>query len=260
MSDEATGDDATRDDAVLSGAVDIDGPAVARMRRHEKDHDVPWALPIVVRRSKTDIARHVDVLETVAEAVATFLDDPRSQPGGEWHDDVEYWRDGAIRKVVRRGDGKQFEDAAALGCVRVRRAGNDGFGEADVLVLPPGPVQPLPRELKKLQVGGTEFPHTAGALGGGTAMEAADVVVTVELSPLVELSTGKAAAQCGHAAQLAYEQMPASTREAWRATGFRVRAGTPTKSDWGSSTAPIQVVDAGFTEVDGPTETVRARW
>ena len=36
------------------------------MRRHETDHDIPWSLPIVVRRSKTAIARHIDVLEATA--------------------------------------------------------------------------------------------------------------------------------------------------------------------------------------------------
>lgn len=251
-------DEAAHGDAVQGGAVDSDGPAVMRMRRHERDHDVPWALPIVVRRSKADIARHVDVLETVAEAVATFLDDPRSQPGGSWHDDVEYWRDGAIRKVVRRGDGKQFEDAAALECVHVEHPGHDGFGDADVLVFPPGPVQPLPRELKKLQVGGTEFPLSAD--GGDGESFTVDPVVRIELSPHVALSTGKAAAQCGHAAQLAYEQMPQEKRDAWREDGFRVRVDTAAKDAWDEGAAPVQIIDAGFTEVDGPTETVRARW
>ena len=241
--------------------IDEEHPAVAQMRRHELDHDVPWALPIVVRRSKTDIARHQDVVETVAEAVVTFLDDPRSQPGGDWHEAVAYWRDGAIRKVVRRGDGKQFEDAAALGCVRLERDGADGFGPAEVLVFPPGPVQPLPRELKKLQVGGTEFPRTDESDGDRPEKPGSgELWVTVEQSPDVELTTGKAAAQCAHAAQLAYEQMPAERREAWRRAGFRVQVVTPTQEGWDRTSAPVRVVDAGFTEVDGPTETARARW
>jgi hypothetical protein len=224
----------------------------------------------VVRRSKTDIARHQDVVETVAQAVVTFLDDPRSQPGGEWHEAVAYWRDGAIRKVVRRGDGKQFEDAAALGCVRLERDGTDGFGPAEVLVFPPGPVQPLPRALKKLQVGGTEFPRddvTAGDRQNDAERSlefqpsgGPEHLVTITLSPAVELTTGKAAAQCGHAAQLAYEQMPSHVRNAWRRDGFRVRVETPATADWDAGTAPIRVVDAGFTEVDGPTETARASW
>ena len=242
-------------------------PDAAHMRRHELDHEVPWALPIMVRRSKTDIARHQDVVEAVAEAVVTFLDDPRSQPGGDWHEAVAYWRDGAIRKVVRRGDGKQFEDAAELDGIRLTKPGRGGFGPVDVLVLVPGPVQPLPRELKKLQVGGTEFPAAEDAADGSESTARAsdgqvpaDPLVTIELSPEVELTTGKAAAQCAHAAQLVYEQMPASRRDAWRDAGFRVHTVTPERAVWESTDAPVRVIDAGFTEVDGPTETARGRW
>lgn len=247
--------------------IDEEHPAVAQMRRHELDHDVPWALPIVVRRSKTDIAAHQDVVAAVAEAVVTFLDDSRSQREGPWHEAVAHWRDGAIRKVVRRGDGKQFEDAAALDGIRLIREGREGYGLVDVLVLPPGPVQPLPRELKKLQVGGTEFPAAEDAADGpeSTARASdgqvpADPLVTIELSPEVELTTGKAAAQCAHAAQLVYEQMPADRRDVWRDAGFRVRVVTPERADWESTDAPVRVIDAGFTEVDGPTETARGRW
>ena len=225
------------------------------MRRHEYDHEIPWSLPIVVRRSKTNIARHIDVVEATARAVVAFLDDPRSQPEGEWHEAVEYWRDGAIRKVVRRGDGQKLDDARALGCVKVEFGGTDDFGPAEAFVFPPGPVEPLPKELKKLQVGGTEFPDE-----GGSSVTADMAVVTIELSPLVTLTTGKAAAQCGHGAQLAYEQMPAEVRDRWRETGFSLRVVTPTKAEWATDHRPVSVVDAGFTEVDGPTETVRAWW
>ncbi|WP_343207022.1 peptidyl-tRNA hydrolase [Brevibacterium oceani] len=225
------------------------------MRRHETDHEVPWSLPIVVRRSKTAIARHIDVLEATSRAVVTFLDDPRTQPGGEWHDAVAYWRDGAIRKVVRRGDGKKLEDARALGSVSVTFGGTDDFAPAEASVFVPGPVEPLPHELKKLQVGGTEFPDE-----GESSIPAAEAVVTIELSPELTLTTGKAAAQCGHAAQLAYEQMPDRVRERWRASGFNLRVQTATKEAWAANEQQVSVVDAGFTEVDGPTETVRAKW
>lgn len=225
------------------------------MRRHEYDHEIPWSLPIVVRRSKTHIARHIDVVEATARAVVAFLDDPRSQPEGPWHEAVEYWRDGAIRKVVRRGDGQRLDDARALGCVEVTFGGTDDYEPAEAFVFPPGPVEPLPKELKKLQVGGTEFPDE-----GESSVPAGEAVVTIELSPLVTLTTGKAAAQCGHGAQLAYEQMPAEVRHRWRDNGFSLRVITPTKAEWAAGDRPVSVVDAGFTEVDGPTETVRAWW
>ncbi|WP_346659581.1 peptidyl-tRNA hydrolase [Brevibacterium permense] len=232
-----------------------ENPRTEHMRRHETDHDIPWSLPIVVRRSKTAIARHIDVLEATARAVVTFLDDPRSKPGGEWNEAVEYWRDGAIRKVVRRGDGKKLEDARALGSVSVTFGGTDDFAPAEALVFEPGPVEPLPSELKKLQVGGTEFPDE-----GESSVPAAEAVVTIELSPELTLTTGKAAAQCGHAAQLAFEQVPDDVRDRWRESGFSLRVTTASRESWAANNQQISVVDAGFTEVDGPTETVRARW
>ena len=225
------------------------------MRRHESDHEIPWSLPIVVRRSKTNMARHIDVLEATARAVVTFLDDPRSQPGGDWHEAVDYWRDGAIRKVVRRGDGKKLEDARALGCVSVSFGGDADFAPAEAFVFPPGPVEPLPKELKKLQVGGTEFPDE-----GESLVPVAEAVVSIELSPELTLTTGKAAAQCGHAAQLAFEQMPAAMRDRWRDSGFSLRVSTATQAALDANEQQISVTDAGFTEVNGPTETVRASW
>lgn len=228
---------------------------IEQMRRHEADHEVPWSLPIVVRKSKTGLSRHIDVLEAAARAVVTFLDDPRSQPGGEWSDAVAYWRDGAIRKVVRRGDGKKLEDARALGSVTVSFGGNEDYAPAESSVFPPGPVSPLPPQLSKLQVGGTEFPDE-----GETSVPAAEAVVTIELSPLVTLTTGKAAAQVAHGAQLAFEQMSPEQRDRWREADFSLRVVTPSEADWRTASRPVSVIDAGFTEVDGPTETVRAWW
>ncbi|MGO2861121.1 MAG: peptidyl-tRNA hydrolase [Brevibacterium sp.] len=96
--------------------------------------------------------------------------------------------------------------------------------------------------------------------GGTEDFAPAEAVVTIELSPKLTLTTGKAAAQCGHAAQLAFEQMPADVRERWRESGFSLRVTTATKDAWAANEQQVSVVDAGFTEVDGPTETVRARW
>ncbi|HJF77789.1 MAG TPA: peptidyl-tRNA hydrolase, partial [Brevibacterium linens] len=61
-------------------------------------------------------------------------------------------------------------------------------------------------------------------------------------------------------AQLAFEQMPDDVRNRWRESEFSLRVQTATKDAWAANEQQISVVDAVFTEVDGPTETVRASW
>ena len=127
----------------------------------------------------------------------------------------------------------------------------------------PGPVAPLPPPLKKLQVGGTELPRLHESTQTVT-------VLNIELNPQVALSTGKAAAQAGHAAQLVYERLVQNAHDgdahagsvlaAWRADGFRVRVVIPTEQVWAVADRPVRVVDAGLTEIAQATETARAFW
>lgn len=238
------------------------------------DHAKPWALQVAIHRDRADPANHIDVCEAVGRAVVTLLADERSA-SGDWADAVAYWRAGWIRKVVRRADGKRWDDVQEVPGVTVAR-GRDSAGAdvgIEVRAFVPGPLTPLPKAVKKLQVGGTEFPHLHDS-------ENTDAVVTVHINPHLTMTTGKAAAQVGHAAQLAYESMTQTQRAAWRATGFTVRAIVPSADEWdaatggqpddspenntGEAAAPsaerVSVVDAGLTELDGPTETTRAYW
>lgn len=217
------------------------------------DDEVPWAMQLVVRRDRHTPQREVDVCEAAARAVVALLADERSAPGGPWHEAVTHWTDGRIRKLVRRADGKRWDDAQALDGVTVSQAAPEGFAAAAVRAYVPCPVQPLPKALAKLQVTGTQFDTD------GTS-DSTGALVTIEVSPLVEPTSGKLAAQCGHAAQLAWAAMDPATRHRWAADGFRVRVEWPDEHAWASSTPLVRVVDAGFTEFAGPTETTRARW
>jgi peptidyl-tRNA hydrolase len=217
---------------------------------HEPD---PWAMQLVVMRDRHHPARQVDVCEAAARAVVALLDDPRSAEGGPWFPAVQHWNDHRIRKLVRRADGKRWTDVQELDGVTVEQDGVDGFGPAAVRAFPPAPVQPLPKALDKLQVSGTHFPDEGVSANG-------DAVVTIEINPSLEITSGKAAAQCGHAAQLARQTMPATILEGWRSDGFRVRVVTATEQDWNAGGRPVSITDAGFTELDGPTETTRAYW
>lgn len=219
----------------------------------DEDEPDPWAMQLVVMRDRHLPARQVDVCEAAARAVVTLLDDPRAAEGGPWFQAVRHWNDDRIRKLVRRADGKRWTDVQGLDGVAVEQAGVEGFGPAAVRAFPPAPVHPLPKMLDKLQVSGTHFPDEGTSATVGA-------VVTIEINPALEMTTGKIAAQCGHAAQIALQTMPDAVREVWRADRFRVRVVTATEPQWRDAGRPVSIVDAGFTELDGPTETTRARW
>lgn len=220
-------------------------------------------MQLVVMRDRHRPARRVDVCEAAARAVVTLLDDPRAAEGGPWYPAVKHWNDRRIRKLVRRADGKRWDDVQLLDGVTVHQDAPepDGTGPeddvesgpAEVRAFVPAPVKPLPKALDKLQVSGTHFPDVG-------VSSSVDAVVTIEINPGIEITSGKAAAQCGHAAQIAREQMDPETLRQWRDDGFRVRVTTPPAAIWAVGGRPVSITDAGFTELDGPTETARAYW
>ena len=247
------------------------------------DHDIPWAMQIAVRYDKVDPPRAIDVAEAAARAVVHLLADPRSASGGPWAHDVDYWRDGRIRKLVRRARGKRWEEVQELPGLTVEQEGPLGWGRAAARAFVPGPVRPLPAPLAKTQVEGTHFPDgaalppppaaitaaiekdpasAADRIALGARSSSSGALVTVEVTPLHEMTSGKLCAQAAHAAQLAWESpaMPEGLRAAWAADDYRVRIEYPDREAWQVASRPVSVVDAGFTELDGPTETTRARW
>jgi len=146
----------------------------------------------------------------------------------------------------------------------------------------PGPVRPLPPALAKTQVESTHFPHgdelppppaaiteaLARDPGATTGIEltgesiSSSALVTLEVTPLEEMTSGKLCAQVAHAAQLAWQSpaMPGAVRSAWAAQDYRIRVVFPTPDAWRDASRPVSVVDAGFTELDGRKETTRALW
>lgn len=239
-------------------------------------------MQIAVRYDKVHPPRRIDVAEATARAVVTLLASPEADEGGAWHDAVDYWRDGRIRKLVRRARGKRWDEVQALPGVTVTQDGPRGWGQSAARAFVPGPVSPLPTALAKTQVEGTHFPHgdelppqpaaitarlardvaTADEIELGTASTSVGALVTVEVTPHEAMTSGKLCAQVAHAAQLAWESadMPQTVREAWAEDGFAVRVVFPDEASWARSPRPVSIVDAGFTELDGPTETTRAFW
>jgi peptidyl-tRNA hydrolase len=210
------------------------------------DSDPPWALQLVARVERDRVPTHFELCEAAALAVVLFLHDPRSQAGGEWSEAVARWESAQIRKLVRRARGVAWERAAALPGVTAER------GNATVHALPPAPTSPLPPELVKLQVSGLDL-ETEDEPAVPVDPERFERPVTVVLNPEARLSSGKMAAQAGHAAQLAYRKMPAARRETWEADGWPLIVTRPEPAVFAAlvETAPVSVHDAGFTETGG---------
>lgn len=198
-------------------------------------------MQLALRIEKTAPPSHLAVCEAAAMAVVRLLTDPRSAPGGEWHEAVAAWESRRIRKVARRARGARWEALAALPGVLVDHDG------APARAFVPGPVTEVPPEISKLQVGGTDLPRDDEPK---PPPEAPYALVT--LDPGVAMTTGKSAAQSGHAAQLLLR-----AKGEW--PGLRVRV--VEADDWARSVAEADVAvrDGGFTEVAPGTMTAVAR-
>lgn len=148
--------------------------------------DVPWAMQLAVRYDKARLPSHAQVCQAAARAVVCLLTDARATDDGPWAASVRRWRDGRIRKLVRRARGVHWEEVQALPGVTVAE------GSAAVRAVVPGPVRPLPPELNRLQVSGTAFPQVGD---GPSDPFVSGRLVTIALTPYADLTTGKSAAQ-----------------------------------------------------------------
>ena len=209
---------------------------------------VEQVLTLVVRVEKNARPAQTDALETAARAVLAILADERSVDAGEWAEAMHAWQDDRIRKIVKRARGIEWRRAEAVPGITMTGV------TAQVRVFPPTPVDAVPAELANLQVSGTDFedPEELPALEPG--------VPVLWMNPGLEMSSGKAMAQCGHAAQLAWWELSAEAQKEWAAADFALAVRTATPAQWAELlTAGLPVVqDAGFTEVVPGSRTVIA--
>ncbi|MFC4051001.1 peptidyl-tRNA hydrolase [Actinomadura syzygii] len=209
--------------------------------------DPPWAMQLVVRAEKADPPGHRAVCEAAATAVVRLLTDPRAaEPGGEWHGAVLEWESRRIRKVTRRARGVRWPEAEALPGVTVEHAG------AQVRAFPPAPVADVPPALAKLQVAGLDLADE------GAAPPPEPPYAVIAINPDVTMTTGKAAAQCGHAAQLLLRGGRRKDVAAWVDGGARVHLAADVPWQRCVKEAAVAVRDGGFTEVPPGTMTAIA--
>lgn len=213
-----------------------------------RDEAPQFVLPLVVRIERDDPPARTDALETAARAVLVMLSDERSTGGGEWARAVRDWQDGRIRKVVRRARGAEWRRPEALPGITVTGKA------AEVRVFPPVPLDGWPKDLARLQVSGTDLDDPE------PPPEAAPGTPVLWMSPDLDMSAGKAMAQAGHGAQLAWLELSQAERSAWRDAGFPLAVRTAAPGRWAGLTGsglPV-VQDAGFTEIAPGSVTVVA--
>jgi peptidyl-tRNA hydrolase len=221
----------------------------AAMQAASRDEGRQYALPLVIRVERAAPPARTDALEGAARAVLRFLSDPRvTEPGGEWAAAARAWEDARIRKVVRRARGAAWERASALPGITVAQR------SARVRVYPPVPVDEWPADLARLQVAGTDLedPLPPGEPPAGMPV--------LWMNPALPMTAGKAMAQAGHAAQLAWWELSPRTRSEWLGLDFDLAVRTAREEQWAellASGLPV-VTDGGFTEVAPGSATVVA--
>jgi peptidyl-tRNA hydrolase len=219
------------------------------MQAASRDERPQYALPLVIRVERAAPPARTDALEAAARAVLRFLSDPRvTAADGEWAAAARAWADARIRKVVRRARGAAWERARALPGITLVN------GSAEVRVYPPVPVDDWPADLARLQVSGTDLddPGPPGEPAPGTPV--------LWLNPELPMTAGKAMAQAGHGAQLAWWELGPSSRCEWLERDFDLAVRVAGKEQWAEllvSGLPV-VTDGGFTEVAPGSATVVA--
>lgn len=201
----------------------------------------PYVMDIVVCVERGNTLTHEDVLKAVGYGVAVFFDDARVAQGGWWHAQTLAWLEGRIRKVVRRARGKEWETVRTLESVYVNRYG------VEVVILPPHPVNAPIKEVAKLQVEGLNLPHSEQY---NTSSNGLNIIINPELG----MTTGKAAAQFGHAVQIAIFENDYNTVLSWRHNSFPINFCNWDILDKYETT----IHDAGYTEIPEGSLTAQA--
>lgn len=226
------------------------------------ENESPWALQLAARVEKLAPPTTVDISTAAVLATIALLDDDRSGPGGPWHDAVDAWNGARIRKIVRRGRASAWQRAQEPDGVTVK------YGTAEVRAFVPSPMDQAPEALAKLRIQSVplvEVPTVSKVVlaAEGSQDEAASAdVLAIAVTPLVEMSWGKQAAQCAHAGQWAWMRADADVVAHWNAAGRPIRIVHPDERLWSAMAddAPIQIRDGGFTEIPAGTRTAVAWW
>lgn len=215
------------------------------------DRDAVMAMQIVLRIEKHHPPQRSALLAAAASAAVALCLDERCGSGGQWEHAYKSWTSARIRKVARRARGKQWQDVQDLPGVTATAGG------AQARAFVPGRIGEMDPRLSKLQISGTALP--------GDEPGAPDALLPcLWVDGSLGMSTGKAAAQVGHAAMILAGAMTFRQVRAWAGHDFACSVREADARQWArlqhaeAEGAAVGVRDAGFTEVDAGAMTVIA--
>lgn len=213
----------------------------------EASEDDPYAVVMVLKAVKDPEGNYPaerDIFQASATALTQLLlvDDEETQQF------LEQWMNGRIRKLMKRVKPSQWD--AVLNSEIYHTVGTSGA--AEVAVFRPVRLSEQPDVLRKAQMSGLEVKDVSPS-----KFEDEAPVLTVYADENLQMSTGKLAAQVGHAVQLFLMYGNEYKIEPWLESGASLsveRTDTLPLLD----TVDIIVRDAGFTEVPSGSVTVVA--
>ncbi len=220
-------------------------------RTRSEDPDRPetvQAMQIALHVPKADPPRRTDLLEAAARAVVQVCLDDRAATDPFWHEGLENWYDHLIRKVTRRARNKQWTDVQEVAGITAVVNG------AEARAFVPSAVSEVPAAVRKLQIQGTELPQDEPG-------EIDPALPTILIDAGLNMTTGKAAAQVGHASMLLAARKDLAWVRAWAATDFALNVrevNSETFARHAENPLAVAVHDGGFTEVAPDSLTVFA--
>ncbi|MGP6174409.1 aminoacyl-tRNA hydrolase [Corynebacterium sp. A21] len=223
-------------------------------RPRGEDPDRPetvQAMQIALHIPKATPPRRDELLEAAAIAVVKVCLDPRVSTDPEFRSGLENWYDHLIRKVTRRARNKNWEVAQTVPGVTVE------VGSAQARAFLPSAVSEVPPELRKLQISGTELPESESRELPVEGGELPRVYIDAGLA----MTTGKAAAQVGHASMLLAANQNFEWVRRWAEHDFALHVleiDSVLFHTLAQAPEAVAVHDAGFTEVAPDSMTVFA--
>lgn len=212
----------------------------------DPEGESPWALQCVVNES-TEFSENA-LSQALAVAVLHFLDAAREN--SEWASAVERWKQGRIRKILRRARNAKWD----------KLANEEGVStihnDIEIRVFVPSAMDAIPSAIKKCQVSGitvkeNEYLETSEGLPN----------LAIFSNRSLEMSPGKAAVACAHVAHLMSEQLLPEDYNEWKALGFPLWTSTLEQvNPWIESFADVVIHDGGLTEVEPGSITAIGVW